>query len=212
MVIGWNHVSNVQSTSRFDEKQALYTHVLHSNNVTVDVLNNQVMDEHLHLHSSFNYGTISDVNPYNFTANQTPVTNEGKLYMDLTCCPLPTPFVGSESEQVTFACSSGFGCMRENSNGRANHPMDGKRGSCKRKPMESISGSSSLDVLPHSSQWDDGHLCLTALGWKNISSSINISATTTTIPVISPIEEPVIPKSSVGDAGQDFIGLSMVGQ
>jgi len=124
------------------------THVVHSETVAVDVLNNQVMDDRLHLHSSCNYGTTSDGNPYNFSANHTLVANEGKPYMDLSCSPLPTPLVGPEAEQVTFACSNGVGCMPENNNGRANHPMDGKRGFCKRKTMESISSPSSLDVLP----------------------------------------------------------------
>lgn len=211
MVIGWNQVSNVQLTSRFDERQAVDTHVPHSENESVDVLNNQVMDDRLHLHPSCNYGTTSDGNPYNFTANQTPVANEGQPYMDLSCCPHPTQLVGSESEQVPFTRSSAVGCMPENINGRANHPMDGRRGSCKRKTVENISGSSSLDALPCPSQWDDGHLRLTAPGRHSIGSSLSISATTATIPV-RPVEEPVIPRASVGDAGPDFRGLSMVGQ
>lgn len=206
MVIGWNQVPNLQATSRFDERQAADTHVLHSESVTVDVLNNQVMDDRLHLHSSCNYGTASDGNHYNFSAS-TPVENEGQPYMDLSCCPHPTQLAGSESEQVTFA-----GCMPENSNGRSSHPMDGRRGSCKRKTVESISGPSSLDVLPCSSPWDDGHLRLTAPGRHTIGSNLSISATTATIPAVRPVEEPVIPRASVGDVGPDFRGLSMVGQ
>lgn len=211
MVIGWNPVSNGQSTSRF-ERQVVDSHVLHSESVSVDALNNQAMDDRLHLRSSCNYGTTSDGNNYNFSTNQTAGVNEGQPFMDLSCCPHPGQLAGSDSEQVPFACSSMAGCMPENSNGRANHPMDGRRGSCKRKTVESISGPSSLDVLPCSSQWDDGHLRLTAPGRHNISSNLNIPATTATIPAVRPVEEPVMPRANVGDVGPDFRGLSMVGQ
>lgn len=210
MVIGWNQLSNVHSTSRFDERQAVDANVLHSESVTVDVLNNQVMDDCLHLRSSCNYGTTSDGNPYNFAVNQTPVGNEGQSYMDFSCCPHTTQLAGPESD--TFACSSVVGCMPDNSNVHANHSMDGRRGSCKRKTVESISGPSSLDVLPRSSQWDDGHLRLTAPGRQTIGSSLSISTTTATIPVVRPVEEPVIPRASAGDVGPDFRGLSMVGR
>ena len=107
MVIGWNHVSNEQSTTRFHEKQTVNAHVIHSKSVFVDFLNNQVIDDHLHLHSIWNYGTTFDGDSCNFISNKTPITNKWKLYMGLSSCPLPITLDGSESKQVTFSCSNG---------------------------------------------------------------------------------------------------------
>ena len=106
MVIGWNHVSNVPLNTNFDEKQTVNTHFIHSKSVIVDFLNNQVIDDHLHLHSIWNYGTTFDGDSCNFIANKTPITNKWKLYMELSSCPLPTSLAGSESKEVTFYCSN----------------------------------------------------------------------------------------------------------
>uniref|UniRef100_A0A0C9RRT7 RING-type E3 ubiquitin transferase n=1 Tax=Wollemia nobilis TaxID=56998 RepID=A0A0C9RRT7_9CONI len=224
LTIGWNSVSNMQSNTRIDERQTLDTNVVPLESGAVNILNNPVMDDRLHLHSSCSYGTTSDCNSYNFSVNQPPVSNEGRSYMDPSCFTHPTALVGSEPEQMTFASGSGVGCLPENSNGRANHSMDSRRVSCKRKNAEGISGSSSLDAAPSSSQWDEGNLRFIVPGRQNIGNSLSISVPSgthaserpaATHPGERPMEEPVIPNPGAGvsDVASDYrAGLSMVGQ
>ena len=85
------------------KKKTVNTHVIHSKIVIVDVLNNQVIVDHLHLHSIWNYGTTYDGDSYNFIVNNTPITNKWKLYMELSYFSLPTSLAGSKSKQVIFS-------------------------------------------------------------------------------------------------------------
>ncbi|KAH9311665.1 hypothetical protein KI387_026700, partial [Taxus chinensis] len=216
MSISWNSVSNMQSTSRIDERQLLDTNFHPSESGTVNILNNSLMDDHLHLNPSCSYGTTSDGNSFDFIANRTPVGNEGRSYIDPSCFPHPTVLVGSEPEQMAFASSTTVGCLAENSIGRANHITEGRRVSCKRKNAEGISSSSSLDPSP-SSQWDGGNLRFTIPGRQNIGNSLSISVPVpaTMLPDERPLEEPVIPRpgAAVSDVAPDYrCGFSMVGQ
>ncbi|XP_057850239.1 probable E3 ubiquitin-protein ligase RHG1A [Cryptomeria japonica] len=212
MSIGWNPVSNMQPTSMVDGRQLLDTNILSSENGTMNILNNSLMDDCLHLRPSCSYGPTSDANSFNFIANQTPVGS----YMDPSSFPHSTVLVGPDPEQMTFAGNSGVACLAESSNGRTNRIMEGRRVFCKRK-TENISGPS-LDPNP-SSQWDEANLRFTIPGRPNMANGLSISVpvATATLPVPDerPVEEPAItrPGAGLNDVTSDYrCGFSMAGQ